>query len=125
MHGDLQGDGLGIQHLADAVLQNGKAERFLEQVNTGIEGAIETNGILGITRHVEHADVREQSRDLHCQFAAIHAGHNDIGEQEVDHALVTGYDLQSGGTVFGFEDFVTLRFQILAGETAEIVFIFD
>src|ERR1700694_1212940 len=30
LHSDLQGDGLGIQHLADTVFQNGKAERFLE-----------------------------------------------------------------------------------------------
>src|ERR1700674_1744624 len=89
-----------------------------------MEGAIQTNGILGVTRHIEHADVREQIDYSHGQFAAIHAGHNDIREQEIDHALMAGYDLQSGGAVFGFEDLVTLRFQILAGETAEIGFIF-
>ena len=63
--------------------------------------------------------------DLRGQFAAIHAGHDDVGEQEVDGALVAGDDLQSSGAVFGFEDFVALGFQILAGEMAEMGFIFD
>jgi len=59
------------------------------------------------------------------QFAAVHPGHNDIGEQEIDGALVSVDDLQSSATVFGFEDLVALGFQILARETAEIGFIFD
>ena len=39
--------------------------------------------------------------------------------------LVSVDDLQGSGAVFGFENLVTLGFQILAGETAEIGFIFD
>ena len=63
--------------------------------------------------------------DLGGQFAAIHAGHDDIGEQKIDRALMAGDDLQSGGAIFGFENFVALRFQILAGEAAEIGLVFD
>ena len=39
--------------------------------------------------------------------------------------LVAVDDLQSSSAVFGFENLVALRFQILAGEAAEIGFIFD
>src|SRR5260370_14168206 len=108
----------------DAVFQSGKTEWFLEQVDAGIERAIVTNGIFGVTRHVEYPDTWEQLGDVGGQFAAIHPRHNDIGEQEIDGSPVAVHDLQSSGAVFGFEDLVALRFQILAGETAGIGFIF-
>ena len=84
-----------------------------------------TYGILGIPGHVENANARPQFDDMRGQFAAIHTGHDDVGKQQVDRALVAIYDLQSGGAVVGFENLVALRFQIMAGEAADVDFIFD
>ena len=58
--------------------------------------------------------------DLRSQFAAIHSGHDDIGEQKIDGASVAIDDLQRGRAVFGFEDSVPLLFQVLLGEATEI-----
>ena len=84
-----------------------------------------TNSILGIARHVEDADVGEPGGNLAGQFAAVHSGHNDVGEQKVDSTFMAGYDLQGGGAIFGFEDLVALRLQVLPGEAAEIDLVFD
>jgi len=84
-----------------------------------------TNGIFGIARHVEHAHLGALGGDATGQFAATHSGHDHIRQQETDSALVAGRDLQGGGAVVGFEDLVALRLQVLAGELAEIDFVFD
>ncbi len=97
----------------------------MQQIDAGIEHAIVSNGILGVSRHIEHANFREQIADVRRQFAAIHAGHDDIGKQKIDRAPVAVDNLQRGGAVFSLENLVALSFQILAGESAEIGFIFD
>src|SRR6266496_1424326 len=102
----LAGNRLGVQYFPDLVFEGGKAEGFLQQVDAGIEHAVVSNGILGVARHVEHTHVGELGGDLACQLAAIHSGHDDVGQQEIDYALMAGYDLQGGSAIFGLEDLV-------------------
>src|SRR5215472_2889367 len=62
-HNDLRGSWSCIEHFAHLALQIAKVERFLEQANTGIQRAILSDNIFGVTGHVEHFGVRANFRN--------------------------------------------------------------
>src|SRR5262249_34440863 len=83
------------------------------------------NGVLGVARHIKNPDFRMIRRDRHGQFASVHSGHDNIGEEQIDCLLMSLDDLQGGSAVFGFENLVALRLQVLPCQAPQVGFIFD
>ncbi len=79
---------LRIEQLPHFLFQSGKGKGFLQQIDAGIEQAIMSNYILGVSRHEEHAHIGALRNDFLGHLTPIHPGHNYIGEQKMDCTLV-------------------------------------
>src|SRR5258708_8258108 len=63
---------------------------WLEQeVRWGMQNSVPCNEAVRITRHVELLHSRLARRQLLCQAPAVHAGHHDIGKQEIKSSSET------------------------------------
>jgi hypothetical protein len=56
----------------------------LQQLHARIETALMRNGMARIAGHVENAKLRPQVLSATAEFAAVHAGHDHVGEQQID-----------------------------------------
>ena len=124
-HIDLRGSWSCIEHFADFSFQVAKGEGLLKQAYAGVQHAVVSDHVLGITGHVENFHVGTNFTNTLGQLAAVHARHDHVGKQQVDHLVVGDGDLHGDRAVGGFDHLVSLFFQILAGEVAQVGFVLD
>ena len=114
-HVDLRGVGSGVEHFADLAFEVAKVEGLLEEADAGVQHAVVSDYVFGVAGHVQDFHVGANLGNALGQFAAIHAGHDDVSEQQVDDFFVGYGNLHGDRAVGGFDHYVALLFQILAG----------
>src|SRR5579871_2606813 len=124
-HGDLRGSWGCIEHFANHVLQIAKVEGLLEQAHARFHNAVVSYDVLGVSGHVEDFYVGANFGDALREFAAVHAGHDDVGQKKMDDGFVRDGNLHGNGAIGGFDDFVALLLEILTGEITKVGFVFD
>ena len=95
----------------------------MQQAHARVQRAIAADHVLCITRHVKNFYVRAKFRNALREFTPVHAGHDHIGEEQIDHAFVRDYDLHRRRTVFGLKHAVALFFQKLPHQIAQVGFV--
>src|ERR1700731_2128777 len=64
--------------------EGGLGEGFLDEVDSGLQDALLAEQALGVAGHEHHPGGGLQVADLAGEFFSLHAGHDDVGEQDVD-----------------------------------------
>ena len=77
-----------ISHLVDKHVGR---ERFLQKKRIVVLHPVMGEGGTDIPRHEQHLDFRVDYGQLFGQVDAVHHGHHDIGQQEVDFRVVRDY----------------------------------
>ncbi len=83
------------------------------------------DGVVGISRHEQHARVRALSDHSVGQLASPEEGHDDVGDQQMDFTVEGGADVQSFDAVGGLQHLVAARFQSSPGEQPHALFVLD
>ncbi len=81
-------------------------ERFLQEVDAGIQQSALGDDVRGVAGHEEHADVRVARGHLFGQVASAHLRHDDIREQQIDGPVVAGDGLERFAPAAGDENAV-------------------
>ena len=76
----------------------------MQQLRAGFEYTVAGYKAIGVTGHVKHFHSRLTGGEAFAENPAIHSGHDDIGEQQVDGAEVLPRDLQRLLPVSGTEN---------------------
>ncbi len=124
-HGNLRGSWVCIQHFAHFDFQLAKGKRLLEQAHASIQRAVVSDHIFRVTGHVQNFHIWANLRNSLRQFAAVHAGHDHIGQQQMDDAFMRHRNLHGHSSIGGFNHFVSLSFQELPGQSAKVGLVFD
>ena len=61
----------------------------------GLEHAVVDDRVVGVARHVEHLHAGPHRRQRLRELAAAHAGHDDVGDEQVDRLRRAGADSSS------------------------------
>ena len=117
-HGNLLGD--RIQNFANFVFQIVQAKGLLEQAYTRVQRAVAADHIFRVTGHVENFHIGTNFRNALRQFAAVHAGHDHIRQQQMNGSFVRDCDLHRDRAVGGFDHAVTLLLEELPGQVAQV-----
>ena len=59
-------------------------DRLLEKGDARVEDAVLEDGVVGVAGHEEHLHLRPQRREALGELPPAHAGHHDVGQQQVD-----------------------------------------
>ncbi len=81
--------------------------------------------VFGVTGHVQHFHVGANFTNALRELASVHAGHDDVGQQQVDYSFMRHRDLHGDGAVSGLDHSVALLLEILPREGAQIGFVLD
>ena len=65
-HNGLRGSWSCIEHFAHLALEVAKVKGFLEQANTGIQRAVVSDYVFGVTGHVQHFHVGANFTNALC-----------------------------------------------------------
>src|SRR3970282_1912108 len=79
--------GAGPERLAHLLQETGRCERLLDECAGG-QHAVLANDVAGIPRHVHDLVFGAYGPHPFGKLTAVHDRHHDVGEQEVDGALV-------------------------------------
>src|SRR4051812_38365039 len=123
-HNDLRGSWSCIEHFAHLALQVAKVEGFLEQANPCIQRAVLPDYVFGVAGHVKHFHVRANFTNALGQLAAVHAWHDDVGQQKMDGSFMRYRDLHRDGPVCGLDDAIPLLLEILPRQVTKIRLVF-
>src|SRR5205085_12307843 len=74
--------------------QRGLGERLLDQADARLEVALRAEHRLRVAGHVEHTDRRALGHDPLGDLLPEHLGHDDVGQQQIDRAVVGGDQLE-------------------------------
>ncbi len=102
-----------------------QGEGFLQERLWSFDGGWRGEGVLGVTREVEDFDGGARGEKLLDQFVAAEAGHDNVGDDEVDGIGVAGGEGECGMTVGGFEDAIAAGLEGFADELAYGIFVLD
>ena len=80
----------------------------------GFGGARGREGFLGVAGEVEDFDGGARGEELLDEFVAAEAGHDDVGDDEVDGIGVAGGEGEGGVAVGGFEYAIAAGFESFA-----------
>lgn len=94
-------------------------------VEVEIGEALTYHGVIRVSRHENDLQVRTQSENLVRKLPAVHAGHHDISENEIDDFDVLAIEVKTIGGVNGFDHLIATEFENFAGDVANKVFVFD
>ena len=100
-------------------------EGLFDQGDAGFEPALGGQDGLGVAGHVEHLDVRAELADPLGDFLAEHLGHDDVGDEQVDLAVVAGGEGEGLGTVRGGDHVVAVAGEDPFGDLAERLLVLD
>ena len=76
------------------------------EVLTRDEGAF---ALIGEARHQQDLQVGKIARHRQSQCDAVHHGHLDVGQQQVERALFAGQDIEGFGAVLGGDGLVAVH----------------
>src|SRR5438270_3877468 len=76
-----------FEHLADAALQSGGTEWLLEERYAGADVGL-LQRLLGISGDVEHLHAWALAGDLLYEVASADAGHDHVGDEQLDGPVV-------------------------------------
>src|SRR5688500_4041817 len=74
-------------HLAYRLEEGAGGERLLEH-HPPVGYAVPRQDVRGIARHVDHGHIRPPRHEHLAYVAAAEAGHHDVGEHQVDAAVM-------------------------------------
>ena len=80
---------------------------------------------VGVAGHEEDDGPRPHRRHGLRDLGPAHAGHDDVGEEQVDVARVAACELEHGGAVGGLQDGVPVRLQDLGHQLADDRLVLD
>src|SRR6266496_2319339 len=67
-----------------------EGERLLQEGGAALDGAVADDCVFGVSGEVKDFGGGTGFGELHYQLASTHAGHNDVGDHEVDLSFVRG-----------------------------------
>src|ERR1035438_1289463 len=82
-------------------------------------------GVFGVARKIENPSARTRGEELLDEFVATEAGHDDVGDHEMDSVGMTGGERESGVAVGGFENAIAAGLERFAHELANGLFVLD
>src|SRR5690349_5382927 len=82
------------ERLAHLDRKVGGRKRLLEVRRAGVEDAVADDSLVGIPRHVERSQGRDPGGEPLGQLAAVHPGHDEIGEEQVDGLMPVGQEAE-------------------------------
>src|ERR1700691_2975493 len=100
------------------------AQRLLNELNAGVETTLMHDGVARISRHEHDLQSRLALSRLVCQLTAVHARHDDVGQNQIDR-LVLFEQPKSPVAVRCFEDVVTKPAEGLDDISAYILIVLD
>jgi PPOX class probable F420-dependent enzyme len=113
------------EHLAHPARQAVGRERLLQEFHACVEHPVVHDRVVGVPRHEEHAHLRALDEHLLGEHAAAHLGHDHVGEQEIDLALVIGGEGERLGGPARLEHVVAEPAQEVRGEHAHLLLVLD
>src|SRR6266700_4517706 len=72
-----------VENFVQLSEEGGFGEGFLDEVDAGFQDALRAEEALGVAGHEDHPCVGLEDADLVGEFFSLHAGHDDVGEQQV------------------------------------------
>ena len=102
---------------AEEVEESGEAEGLLEVL--GAVGNLRLGDAFGVARHVNDFDVGTKSADFGSEVRTAKAGHNDIGQENVNFAGVRAGDVESVGRAGSFQNGVAALLKDFADGVAK------
>src|SRR6266571_1150057 len=84
-----------------------------------------TNSLPCITGDVNHPQCRTRSQHSICKIAAVHSGHYNVGQQEVNSSLLASAEFACLSAVAGLKDCISKSLQDVSGQSAEGRFILN
>src|ERR1700674_862418 len=75
------------QHLADLAPEVCRCEGLLDERDAWNQH-VSPEKLAAVAGHVEYLRSRVEQADLLCESRAVHSGHNDICEKEIDRSLL-------------------------------------
>src|SRR6266478_10014899 len=85
-----------VKHLTNFSAKNGGAKWFLQEGSGLAKVTSADDRGVGIAGHKQYADARPHGSDLIDHLAPIHAGHDDVGQDQMNLAGVLAAKLNSG-----------------------------
>src|SRR5215831_151983 len=77
-----------IERLANALGEGSGREGLLQERGARAEYAMADDRVVGVARHVQHAEVGPEGTQPLGKLAATHPRHDHVGEQEIERALM-------------------------------------
>ena len=102
-----------VKHLANFSAQNGGAKWFLQEGSGLVKVPTADDRGVGIAGHKQYADARPHGSDLIDHLAPIHAGHDDVGQDQMNLAGVLPAKLNSGIRAVGHQNAIAARLENL------------
>jgi len=101
----------------------GARKRFLQEgvFGDGVGGAVNFFGVAG---DEDDFDVREFLLNATGEFGAAHAGHDDVGDENLNGAIEAIRDFQGFEAIGGGEDLIAGGLQKFACEGSDGIFVF-
>src|SRR6266853_1518111 len=78
--------GFARQHLGDLASEVRRCEGLLDERHAWNQH-VSPEKLAAVAGHVEYLRSRAEQADFLCKSRAVHSGHNDIGEEEIDRSL--------------------------------------
>src|SRR5258708_17857707 len=113
-----------IQKLPHLARESLLSEGFVQQVRAGFKHAVTGYEAIGVSGHVEHFHPWLTGGQAFPKNGAIHSGHDDIGEQQVNGAGVLPRGLQRLLTIGGTQNAVAALLQEHLGKFAQRLGVF-
>jgi hypothetical protein len=115
---------MGVNDLPHLTGQGLRRERLLKESGFRIQYSVMDNGVVGIAGYIQHLHYGAQGFHFLGQFAAIHAGHNDIGDKDMHRTLMPTAHLQRLIAVMRFKHRIPVITQDRSCQIANGVIIF-
>ena len=116
---------VGIEDVANFRGEAAESEWLLQECNVSLEYAGAEDGVVGIPGDKQNFQMRHLLFQLDGKLAAVHFGHDNVANQEIDSAAMGFGDADGFGAILCFEHRVPRAFQEVADERADALFVFD
>ena len=81
-------------------------------------------GVFAVAGHIDDGEAGAILLQAGGEMLAAHAGHDHVGDEEIDFIFVTGGEAQGFLAVGGFDDGVAAGLEKFAGEFADVLLVF-